>query len=66
MNDFKYGDKVVFCKDKKNKQLEDVTIGKIYTLFGDSEHGLSFQDDVGQSNYSASLKGDGKATKIID
>ena len=66
MNDFKAGDKIVFCRSKKNKQLSDVTIGKIYTIIGRYRHDLSFKDDVGQKNYSASFDGDGKATKIID
>lgn len=66
MNDFKVGDKIVFCKGKKNKYLEGVTIGKIYTLSSEDENGVRFKDDAGQGNYSASLDGDGKATKIID
>ena len=66
MNSLKQGDKVVFCRGKKNKLLEDVTIGKIYTIIEDELSDVFFVDDVGSRNFSAMPDGDGKATKIID
>ena len=68
MSELKAGDRIIFCKGKKNKCLADVTIGKIYTLSDSSRFlgDVKFIDDAEDCNYSASDDGDGKATKIID
>lgn len=65
MSKFKAGDKIVFGRGKRNSTLEDVTIGKIYTVF--LEDGVVvFCDDVGDYNYALGKLGIGKATKIIE
>ena len=49
MAKLKAGDKFIFHKCKANKiecATDDLTIGKIYTLYA-SVHGLSFDDDTG-------------------
>jgi hypothetical protein len=42
---FKAGDEVVFCHHKRNKGIQDVTIGKVYTVYKDLE-GVYFLDDA--------------------
>jgi hypothetical protein len=61
------GDKIVFCRGKRNNNLEDVTVGRIYTIDGDDGNGLFFIDDASDKNWACSQYGTalGKATKII-
>lgn len=63
----KEGDQIVFGKCKKNKGLDDVTVGKIYTVAGKDEEGLYFIDDAGDKNYSGfdPVLSFGKLTKIV-
>lgn len=62
---FEVGDKIVFGRGKRNKELTDVTIGKIYEVLFD-DYDLMFIDDAGDYNYALGSQGDGKATKITD
>ena len=68
MDKFKPGDKIVFCRCKRNRGLVDITIGKIYEV--DSFCGdIAFIDDEGDLRYGLDGPGDIsdlKVTKIID
>ena len=66
----KVGDRIVFGRCNKNKNLNyiDITIGKIYTIIEvHPKEGACFLDDKGEQNYAASSEAaEGKATKIVD
>lgn len=72
MTKFKIGDKIVFGKRKKNRDLLDVTIGKIYTVKKNRFGKLCFLDDIEDENVSGMPTddqysvNDGVATKIIN
>jgi hypothetical protein len=69
MAKFKVGDRIVFGRCKANKDLDDVTVGKIYKIEGrDDWNDLYFIDDQNDRNSAGLLKENsfGKATKIID
>ena len=61
---FKVGDKIVFGRCKRNRDLTDVTIGKIYVV-DRIDYDPMFIDDAGDYNYAFGADGCGKATKII-
>ena len=68
MAKFKPGDKVVFGRSKRNEGHVDITIGKIYNVWG-FDGDVVFTDDVGDLRYGLHGEGDIsalKATKIID
>lgn len=73
MENFKAGDKFIFNKCKKNKELiigecesSNYTIGKIYTLY-DSFGSLSFDDNEADERDFDFTKNVGfKLTKIVD
>ena len=68
---FEAGDKIVFGRCKANRELVDITVGKIYKLHGGSEvfdgKYPYFLDDTSYGTYNG-IHPDfpGKATKIID
>lgn len=66
MAKFKENDKIVFGKRKRNENLIDITIGKIYTVVG-KKPDLYILDDVNECNYAAiCVDTRSVPTKIVD
>lgn len=65
MAKFKAGDKIVFGRGEKNKQLMDLTIGKIY-LVENCDGSVVVVDDAGDHYEINGMFAAGKPTKIID
>jgi hypothetical protein len=62
------GDKFVFGRCKRNKDLIDITVGKVYVVADRYSDGdLVFIADAGDRNFSLSNDATGlKPTKIVD
>ena len=67
MAEFAVGDRIVFGNQKKNKEVFDISIGRIYEVIEYESSCLAFIDDAGDFSYAGIHRGSiGKATKIID
>lgn len=68
MAKFKTGDKIVFGRCKRNKNVIDITVGKVYVVADTYSDGdVVFIDDAGDRNFSVSNEKLGpKPTKIVD
>jgi hypothetical protein len=67
MSKLKVGDRIVFGRGKRNRELLDTTIGKVYKLVDADGYGdVAYIDDAGDRNFSAGKNCVGKPTKIVD